>query len=111
MHPRGTRDHSFHEIQVDHQDAKVDKSTNQFVQRGTFADVEMAIPNYAKQGITCLYLMGSLERDNYPYNSQYAEQTEYRRDDASPLASIDRSRPNRMLGGEKGLMGVMRAAK
>ena len=56
----------MHEVQVDHQDAKVDKTTNQFVQRGTFADVESAIPNYAKQGITALYLMGSLERDNYP---------------------------------------------
>lgn len=40
VHARGMRDHSFHEVQIDHQDAKVDKTTNQFIQRGTFYDVE-----------------------------------------------------------------------
>jgi hypothetical protein len=54
--------------------------------------------------------MGTLERDNYPVN-QVNTHTEYRRDDASALACVDRSRPNKMLGGEKGFMGVMRSAK
>lgn len=105
------RDHSFHEVQIDYQDARVDKNTNQFVQRGTFTDVENSIPHYAKQGISALYLMGTLERDNYPYQTQYSDHVEYRRDDASPLAAINRSKPNNMLGGEQGLMGVMQAAK
>ena len=67
VHARGMRDHSFHEVQVDLQDARVDKQENQFIQRGTFADVERNVGNYAKQGITALYLMGTLERDNYPF--------------------------------------------
>ena len=67
VHARGMRDHSFHEVQIDYQDARIDKNTNQFVQRGTFMDVENSIPNYAKQGISALYLMGTLERDNYPF--------------------------------------------
>ena len=55
--------------------------------------------------------MGTLERDNYPYQTQYSDHVEYRRDDASPLATINRSKPNNMLGGEQGLLGVMQAAK
>ena len=54
--------------------------------------------------------MGTLERDNYPV-SLSSHSTEYRRDDASALACVDRSRVNKMLGGDKGLMGVMRSAK
>ena len=63
------------------------------------------------QGINTLYLMGTLERDNYPFNNKYNERIEYRKDDASAQASIDRSMPNKMLGGEQGLRGIMRAAK
>lgn len=55
--------------------------------------------------------MGTLERDNYPVHSQYTDRVEYRRDDASALATIDRGTPSKMLGGDQGLMGVMRAAK
>jgi len=55
--------------------------------------------------------MGTLERDNYPIKTHYSDRVDYRRDDASALATIDRSTPNKMLGGEQGLMGVMRAAK
>lgn len=52
------------------------------------------------QGINTLYLMGTLERDNYPFNNKYNDRIEYRKDDASAQASIDRSMPNKMLGGE-----------
>lgn len=69
VHTRGMRDHSFHEVQLDFQDAVIDKNANAFVQRGTFRDVERSIPAYAKQGITAIYLMGTLERDNYPFES------------------------------------------
>lgn len=48
VHARGMRDHSFHEVQIDYQDARVDTNTNQFVQRGTFMDVESSIPHYAR---------------------------------------------------------------
>jgi hypothetical protein len=111
VHSKGIRDHSFHEIQVDYQNAKIDKQLNQFVRRGTFKDVEDEIPVLAKQGITAVYLMGTLERDNYPFLNKYSNDTEYRKDDASPLAAIDRSTVNQMLGGDEGLANVMKAAK
>jgi len=111
VHARGMREHSFHEVQIDYQDAKIDKNLNQFTQRGTFLDVENNIENYAKQGISALYLMGTLERDNYPFQSSYSNGTDYRKDDASPLAAIDRSIANRMLGGDEGLSRIVRTAK
>lgn len=47
--------------------------------------------------------MGTLERDNYPFMSSYSNNVEYRKEDASPLAATDRSRANKMLGGDEGL--------
>jgi len=47
--------------------------------------------------------MGTLERDNYPIINKYTNGLEFRREDASPLAAIDRSTPNKMLGGEADL--------
>ena len=55
--------------------------------------------------------MGTLERDNYPFLNKYSNDIEYRKDDASPLAAIDRSRVNQMLGGEEGLAHVVKTAK
>lgn len=55
--------------------------------------------------------MGTLERDNYPFKSKYTNEIEYRKDDASALASVDRSRVNKMLGGEEGLLKIMKKAK
>ena len=111
VHSRGIRDQSFHEVQIDYQDAEIDKQLNMFVKRGTFADVERSIEGYASQGITSLYLMGTLERDNYPFKNRYSNETEYRKDDASALASVDRSRANQMLGGEEGLKKIVKKAK
>ena len=81
------------------------------MQRGTFTDVANNIQNYAKQGISALYLMGTLERDNYPFLNTYSNRTEYRKEDANPLAAIDRSLPNKMLGGDEGLQTLMKRAK
>ena len=81
------------------------------LQRGSFSTVEGNIKNYANQGISTLYLMGTLERDNWPFRNEYTGNTDYRKDDASPLATIDRSRVNRMLGGEEGLKGIIDEAK
>lgn len=44
-------------------DAKPDNQ-GKFSKRGNFARVAKNLPEYAKQGINCLYLMGALERDN-----------------------------------------------
>jgi len=111
VHTRGVKDQSFHEVQIDYQNADIDKSKNQFVRRGTFEDVENAIPSYAEQGINALYLMGTLERDNNPSYNKYSGETDFRKEDASPLASVDRSRISEMLGGEEGLRNIMSAAK
>jgi hypothetical protein len=45
-----------------------------FVKRGSFEDVERSIPDYASQGITTLYLMGTMERDNYPFQNNYSNE-------------------------------------
>lgn len=111
VHTKGMRDQSMHEVQIDYQGAEIDKTKNTFIKRGTFTDVERSIEGYANQGITSLYLMGTLERDNYPFLNNYSNEIEYRKEDASPLASVDRSRANKMLGGEEGLKKIMLKAK
>jgi len=55
--------------------------------------------------------MGTLERDNNPSFNKYTDENDYRKEDSSPLASIERSKINEMLGGEKGLRNIMKAAK
>ena len=47
VHTKGIREHSFHEVQVDYQNAEIDKQKNLFMKRGTFEDVKNEIPNYA----------------------------------------------------------------
>jgi hypothetical protein len=42
----------------------VDFKNKTFLKRGKFEDVEKAIPKYKESGISSLYLMGCLERDN-----------------------------------------------
>ena len=59
VHTRGMREHSFHEVQIDHQDAEIDKTENTILRRGSFKTVQKSIPSYAKQGISALYLMGT----------------------------------------------------
>ena len=56
--------------------------------------MEKALDDYAREGITCLYLMGTLERDNYPILNKYSERIEYRKDDCSPLACTSRDSAN-----------------
>jgi glycosidase len=55
--------------------------------------------------------MGTLERDNYPVLNKYTNGLEYRKEDASPLAAIDRSTANKMLGGDEDLRKLVRKAK
>lgn len=40
VHARGVRDHTFHEVQIDHVGAEYQKDERTFVRRGTFRDVE-----------------------------------------------------------------------
>ena len=62
-----------------------------------------SMDEYAEQGVTAIYMMGTLARDNCPVKSNYTNTTEYKRDDASPLAVTSRDSANKMLGGSQGL--------
>ena len=104
------RDHTFHEVQVDHVNSQYDKQEKRFVKRGNFKDVESNLDHYKKQGVTALYLMGTLERDNGAFLNKYSEQIEYRYEDASPLAVTTRDCANRMLGGSEGLQNLVSKA-
>lgn len=73
------RDHIFHEVFVDYQNAEVDAKAGKFIKRGDFTKVEKAIDGYKKKGITALYLMGVLERDNYPYLNKNINEVEFRK--------------------------------
>ncbi len=67
MHAKGIRDQIFHEVYVDYQNAEIDTKEGKFIKRGDFSKIEKSIETYKKRGITSLYLMGCLERDNNPY--------------------------------------------
>lgn len=86
VHAKGIRDHIFHEVYVDYQNAEIDHKEGKFVKRGDFAKVEKSIDSYKKRGITALYLMGVLERDNNPILNKSLNEIDYRKPDAAPLA-------------------------
>lgn len=111
VHAKGMRDHQFHEVYVDHQSAEIDTKEGKFIKRGNFAKVEKAIDGYKKRGITALYLMGVLERDNNPYINKSVNAVEYRKEDAAPLAITCRETANKMLGGDEGFKKVIKQAK
>ena len=48
VHAKGVRDHIFHEVQVDYQDAEYDKTNQAFIRRGSFRDVENSLDMYQK---------------------------------------------------------------
>ncbi len=73
--------------------------------------MEDSIDEYSRQGVSALYLMGTLQRDNYPFTNKYTNQTEYRKDDASPLAVTSRDQANKMMGGDEGLQAIVAKAK
>ena len=105
------RDHTFHETQVDFENCRFNKNENYFEKRGCFEDIERKLDLYQKEGVTALYLMGTLERDNYPILNKYTERIEFRKEDASPLAVTTRDTSNSMLGGNEALARLVRRAK
>jgi len=70
-------------------------------QRGSFKKVKAKLDDYKHQGLNCLYLMGSLERDNGGEIDSDNLQMQVARPDASPLAITCRKTPNTMLGGRQ----------
>jgi hypothetical protein len=111
VHAKGMRDHIFHEVYVDYQNAEINTKQGKLVKRGDFLKVEKAIDSYKKRGITALYLMGVLERDNYPFLNKNINEVEFRKPDATPLAITCRQTANKMLGGDEGFQRVMNQAK
>ena len=41
---KGMKDHMFHEVCVDYQDAEIDAKEGKFIKRGNFKTVEQSIP-------------------------------------------------------------------
>jgi hypothetical protein len=107
VHAKGIRDHIFHEVLVDYQSAEVNTKEGRFVKRGDFSKVEKSLDGYKKRGITALYLMGALERDNNSYYNQSVGEVQYRKQEAAPLAITCRQTANKMLGGDQGFQRVM----
>ena len=99
---KGMRDHIFHEVYVDFQNAEVDSKEGIFIKRGDFFKLEKSIDSYKKRGITALYLMGVLERDNNPFQNKAYNEVQYRKPDAAPLSITCRSSANKMMGGDEG---------
>ena len=110
-HAKGMRDHIFHEVYVDYQNAEVNTKEGKFVKRGDFQKLEKSIESYRSRGITALYLMGVLERDNYPFLNKMSNEVEFRKMEANPLAITCRTTANKMLGGDEGFKRVMTQAK
>ena len=105
VHPEGVTEQQIHEVMVDYKDNDSDPSKDFFA-------LANEIPNYAKEGINCLYLMGTLERDNgIVVDERTGMELEVKRPNASPLAITDLSVPNKMLGGDKGYSAIFKAAR
>lgn len=104
VHPEGVTEQQIHEVMVDYKDHDSDPDKDFFA-------LANEIPKYAKEGINCLYLMGSLERDNgMTIDERTGMAVEVKRPNASPLAITDLSIPNAMLGGHRGYTAVTKAA-
>eukprot|EP00918_Siedleckia_nematoides_P032279 GHVU01069866.1.p2 GENE.GHVU01069866.1~~GHVU01069866.1.p2 ORF type:complete len:124 (-),score=35.74 GHVU01069866.1:394-765(-) len=54
----------IHEVFVDQHGAKWDSSTGQLANRGNFATVAASLEKLGASGITSVYLLGALARDN-----------------------------------------------
>ena len=107
VHAKGIRDETFHEVQIDNQDCKVDYTNQTYQKRGTFEDVEKALSNYQESGVSCLYLMGVFQRDNCPIKGT-AQESYYnkshsmlKKENASAFAVTSRDTPCEMLGGDQ----------
>jgi starch synthase len=109
IHPKGTLDLQLHEIMADYPEGLTMKNHLR-----SFKRIAEKIPGYAKSGINALYVMGALERDN---NLAYGEDGKVMWNvvrkpiESSPLAIINRTLPNSLLGGAEGLEAMIQVAK
>lgn len=105
VEPKDASLQQIHEIMVDYKDNDSDQDKN-------FITLAKEVQGYAKQGITALYLLGALERDNgVIYEGDSSVVREIQRPFASPLAITDRSCANKMLGGDHGCSLLVEEAK
>lgn len=90
----------WHEIVIDLEGVQWDETQGKGVitKRGTFTEVSDTIEQFSEEGITSLYLLGVLERDNgiEEINGKIV----YKRPDASPISIIDRTAICTMIGGK-----------
>lgn len=99
VHPQVARDIQAHEVFVDAELSLVDGTDRTKI--SSFEDIRRALPKYQSEGITCLYLLGALERDNGYEEPPHGAEPYYSRPQSSPLAITCRRTACRMLGGEQ----------
>ena len=108
---RGMKDHIFHEVITDFQDAQLDLQNDKITERGSFETVRRSLAGYKDIGITAVYLMGVLERANNPQDNRFTGVgVNYMKESASPLAVTTRNKTCSMLGGKSGFTSVMQEA-
>eukprot|EP00918_Siedleckia_nematoides_P032278 GHVU01069865.1.p1 GENE.GHVU01069865.1~~GHVU01069865.1.p1 ORF type:complete len:995 (-),score=230.83 GHVU01069865.1:8-2992(-) len=107
---RGLESEQIHEVFVDQHGAKWDSSTGQLANRGNFATVAASLEKLGASGITSVYLLGALARDNGGVLYTNRGEVLFERPDASPFAVTCRASPNAMLGGPRGFSELMREA-
>ena len=98
VHNAALRTGTFHELFPDAHQADVDYKKKTFIHRGSFSSVTSMLPGLAKRGVSVLYLMGALERDNGESNFSNHGGIEFQRPNSSPFAVTDRAAPCSMLG-------------
>lgn len=105
VHPENISSQQIHEIVADYKDNENEPDKK-------FVDLRKEIVEYEKSGITCLYIMGVLERDNGTMiDEDTGDIKDVRRPNANPLAITDRSVANKMLGGDKALLKMLDEAQ
>ncbi len=89
VHP-DVRSDCIHESWPDLEDAKWHRTTGELVQRGSFATVRANLDKYKQHGVSCLYLLGVVERDPLDVSNHGM---------GSPFAATDRARICTSIGG------------
>ena len=108
---KSIRNLSIHEVFCDLVNADIDKEKGKIIKRGTFSDMESKLQELNQRYINCLYIMGSLERDNQiVYDESTGEVIDMVDTDASPMAVTSRDTVSKLLGGDNYFISLINKA-
>uniref|UniRef100_A0A0G4I0G9 Starch synthase n=1 Tax=Chromera velia CCMP2878 TaxID=1169474 RepID=A0A0G4I0G9_9ALVE len=108
---QGLEEEQLHEVFIDQHQARWEQQSGEIIARGTFASVAASLNDWKERGITTVYLMGALARDNGEAVYRPDGMVTWPRADASPFAVTCRASPCEMLGGSPGFLDLMREAR